>query len=236
MEQAPHQGGELQATSKYPVPPLQESHDERVIRGGIEAAVADGRQIDDYTARFIAGQLHGGQGSALYSLASTGNINPDVRRELDADRKSFEPQVRGWVDALTAYCEAREDKGPVEGWIQRTAVSALRSVTHGEAPVGLSAELDSHTPAVVFIVSRNGGPTYRRVLWRVSVADAKKICSDPRTGIEAHPKHMLCWTTQNIDDPDEFRFIRDNGRYGDVLSEHGVKVLDSWQQRQENQE
>lgn len=35
-----------------------ESWDERVIREGIDAAVSEGRAIDNRTARYIAGQLH----------------------------------------------------------------------------------------------------------------------------------------------------------------------------------
>ena len=101
--------------------PLEESRDERVIRLGIEQALAEGRAIDDYTARYIAAQLHGGQVSALYSLASTGNIDSAVFTELEADRESFEPHVQGWVDALHGYCQARPSKGPVEGWMRRAS-------------------------------------------------------------------------------------------------------------------
>ena len=48
--------------------------DERSITLGIEAVRAADREVDDATARAIAAQLHGGQDSALYSLASTGNL------------------------------------------------------------------------------------------------------------------------------------------------------------------
>lgn len=88
-------------------------------------------------------------------------------------------------------------------------------------------------PVVVFIVSRDTAYPYRRVLWRVSRGDAMQICSDPRTGIEAHPHHMLCWTAHDIDDPELNRFVEDNGRYDDVLVEHDIEVLDSWNLRHE---
>src|SRR5215470_19542701 len=60
----------------------QETGDQRVIREGIERALRDGTEIDDRTARCIAAQLHGGQSSALYSLASTGIIPEEVHAEL----------------------------------------------------------------------------------------------------------------------------------------------------------
>jgi hypothetical protein len=74
--------------------------------------------------------------------------------------------------------------------------------------------------AVVFIVSRSSNTPYRRVLWRVSIEDAKAICSDPRT---AGHNYMLVWTTDEIDD----RFVRDSGQHRAVLAELGVTVLDS---------
>ncbi len=100
---------------------VQESHDSRIIRQGIEAAIHEDKDIDDRTARYIASQLHGGQASALYSLASTGKIDLVVFAEMEAGRETFEPQVQGWVDVLRTCCEARPNKGPIEGWMQRTA-------------------------------------------------------------------------------------------------------------------
>ena len=78
--------------------------------------------------------------------------------------------------------------------------------------------------AVVFIVSRTSNTPYRRVLWRVSVEDAKAICSDQRT---AGRNYMLVWTTDEIDDPEINRFVRDSGQHRPVLAELGVTVLDS---------
>ena len=74
---------------------------------------------------------------------------------------------------------------------------------------------------VVFIVSRNSPSDYRRVLWRVSLEDAKKICSDDRT---SGRNFMLCF-----DKPDAEcdRYIKDDGRFADALAEHNVAVLDS---------
>src|SRR5580658_5791620 len=92
-----YEEGELRDTQRDLTSP-EESNDEQVIREGIEQALANERPIDDFTARYIAAQLHSGQVSGLYSLASTGNIDPCVFTELEADRDSFEPHVQGWVD------------------------------------------------------------------------------------------------------------------------------------------
>src|SRR5438105_13756146 len=67
---------------------------------------------------------------------------------------------------------------------------------------------------VVFIASKHTSSNYRRVLWRVTRADAKKICNDPRTSGQ---RHMLCWTDQNIDDPTINRYVPDSGATDDVL-------------------
>ncbi|WP_432139143.1 hypothetical protein [Streptomyces sp. bgisy154] len=75
---------------------------------------------------------------------------------------------------------------------------------------------------VVFIASRNTSTTHRRVLWRVSEADARKICSDERT---SGRNHMLCWTAHSIDDPEINRYVRDSGAYAQVLADHDVTVL-----------
>ncbi|WP_052711010.1 antirestriction protein ArdA [Pseudofrankia sp. DC12] len=102
--------------------PGQPSRDERLIEQGIETAAQQERPIDDRTARYIAGQLHSGQASALYSLASTGNIiEEDVYHELYADLEDQTPEVASWVEALRAYCQARPDKGRVQGWAENAA-------------------------------------------------------------------------------------------------------------------
>ncbi len=103
--------------------PVESSHDERLIAQGIEAAALEERPIDDRTARYIAGQLHGGQVSALYSLASTGNIIEDtVYHELYEDLEAQTPEVASWVEALRTYCQARPDKGRVQDWAEHAAI------------------------------------------------------------------------------------------------------------------
>ncbi|MEA5367237.1 hypothetical protein VA596_47455 [Amycolatopsis sp., V23-08] len=76
--------------------------------------------------------------------------------------------------------------------------------------------------ALVFIASKHTTPTHQRVLWRVSVEDAKKICSDSRT---ASPHYMLCFTTKNIDDPSAFVYVPDDGRHAEVLHDHNIRVI-----------
>jgi len=77
---------------------------------------------------------------------------------------------------------------------------------------------------VVFIASKHTSSNYRRVLWRVTREDAKKICNDPRTSGQ---RHMLCWTDQNIDDPTINRYIPDTGAHNDVLRDHDIQILHS---------
>ncbi|WP_146060346.1 hypothetical protein [Amycolatopsis sp. CA-128772] len=83
--------------------------------------------------------------------------------------------------------------------------------------------------ALVCIVSKHTTPARQRVLWRVSVADAKKICSDSRT---AGPHYMLCFTTSNIDDPSAFVYVPDDGRHAEVLDDHNIRVIRDHNTRQ----
>jgi hypothetical protein len=83
--------------------------------------------------------------------------------------------------------------------------------------------------ALVFIASKHTTPTRQRVLWRVSAADAKKICSDSRT---AGPHYMLCFTTRNIDDPAAFVYVPDDGRHAEVLHDHNIRVIRGHASRQ----
>lgn len=127
MERTPQQPGHPSATNFIPStdrhidgPPMPtESWDERVIREGIEAAVTEGRPIDDRTARYIAGQLHSGQASALYALASSGAVQAEVFGEMDRDRSEQPAQVRVWLASLTVYCAVRGESGPVAGWAEQ---------------------------------------------------------------------------------------------------------------------
>jgi hypothetical protein len=105
-----------------PIPPEGDSWDTWVIERGIAAALRDDRDIDDRTARYIASQLHEGQASALYSLASTGNIEePVIHDELTHDFDRQSETIKRWINWLGFYCLNRADKGPVEGWTRQAA-------------------------------------------------------------------------------------------------------------------
>lgn len=97
--------------------------DALLIELGIDFARAESRQIDHGTARRIASQLHGGQDSALYELASSGAIDDDrlmaelADLYLADDRPAF---LRNWLDMLAAYADGREDKRTVDGWYLTT--------------------------------------------------------------------------------------------------------------------
>jgi antirestriction protein len=76
------------------------------------------RPIDHATARAIAAQLHGGQGSPLYALASSGAIVEGLSAELASWREDNETgvEVEPWLDALDEYIQHRDDPNPVGGW------------------------------------------------------------------------------------------------------------------------
>lgn len=103
------------------VPPPEESPDEQVIRQGIEQAQREGTEIDDRTARYIAAQLHEGQTSALYRLASTGAVAEAVQDELTQGFDQQTDQVQDWINWLGTYCLNRQDKGPAPGWAESAA-------------------------------------------------------------------------------------------------------------------
>lgn len=106
------------------VPPGGDSWDEWVIERGVAAALRERRSIDDRTARYIASQLHEGQTSALYSLASTGAIDEtSIYDELRHGSGELPEQVRAWARWLSGYCALRPDTGPVTGWGERAAAA-----------------------------------------------------------------------------------------------------------------
>jgi antirestriction protein len=151
----PEQGAPSHGQQEAAVPPpaADESWDERVIREGIEAAIRDGRPIDDRTARYIAGQLHGGQASALYALASSGAVRAEVFDELDRDRTERSAQVRVWLASLTVYAALRGESGPVADWTEHSEaqdradlmrrISSASVTTLGEIATVHTADADA---------------------------------------------------------------------------------------------
>jgi hypothetical protein len=63
-----------------------------------------------------------------------------------------------------------------------------------------------------------------QVLWTVSEADARKICTDPRTRWERSSLH---WTALSRcgERGKDWKYRADNGRQDDLLKELGVTVL-----------
>jgi hypothetical protein len=103
-----------------PIPPEGDSWDEWVIERGITAAIREARDIDDRTAHYISAQLHEGQTSALYSLASAGAIDePHIHHELEHGSDALPLEVQRWINWLGEYALHRTDKGPVDGWNER---------------------------------------------------------------------------------------------------------------------
>lgn len=78
----------------------------------------------------------------------------------------------------------------------------------------------SEPTVVVFLASRNTTAARRRVLWRMSETDARRLCSDPRTSGQSH---MLCWTADA--DPRYNSLVEDNGRYAQVLQDLDVTLV-----------
>jgi hypothetical protein len=125
-----------------PIPPEDDSWDEWVIERGIKAATTEDRPIDDRTAHYIAAQLHEGQASALYSLASTGSISPDVHDEPARGSDRQTEQVQRWINWLDTYCADRADKGPVDDWNQHVRDqdrSDMEAIRRDQIIAGLDA-------------------------------------------------------------------------------------------------
>ena len=122
--------------------------DELLIDAAIAGAQAEEREIDDATARRIAAQLHGGQGSALYSLASTGSLEDErLRGELldMYNRPTTGPQVKRWIDMLLTYRLHREHQGAVEGWAELTADRPGTPVAIGRTGIELATQAASES-------------------------------------------------------------------------------------------
>jgi len=112
MEQHKQPIGGFDPTQPEPI-----SGDELTIQLGIEAARAEDREVTDTVARAIATQLHDGQGSALYSLASTGGLEHErLEAELHELHQSQNPRTLAWASVLGTYALHREHRGPVDGW------------------------------------------------------------------------------------------------------------------------
>jgi len=71
----------------------------------------------------IAGQLHGGAVTSMYSLASCGAIDQvGLSREIavDATNPRTPDELIPWYEHVWRYAEVHGERGPVEGWSQLT--------------------------------------------------------------------------------------------------------------------
>lgn len=71
--------------------------------------------ITDVEARRIACDWHGGGGSALYALCSTGAITDDTAREC-RNTMATNGEVYGDLLDVIDYCQEHGTRGPVPGW------------------------------------------------------------------------------------------------------------------------
>jgi hypothetical protein len=76
---------------------------------------------------------------------------------------------------------------------------------------------------LAFMVPKNSRPAVARVLYRLSVADAKVLCSDPRTAFRNSALHYSCCLGHEGRD---WKFVPDGGRFDKLLAELGVTVLE----------
>jgi len=103
--------------------PDPESNEQRFIRLSLERAQAIDQPLSDGAARIIAGQLHGGQITAMYSLASCGAIDQNgLSREIAIDVTNLDTpdELIPWYEHVWRYAEAHSDRGPVAGWFELT--------------------------------------------------------------------------------------------------------------------
>lgn len=71
--------------------------------------------LTDTEARKIASDWHGGGGSALYVLASTGAISNETVDEINDTLKSTLYDADELFD-LRDYCHYHNIRGPQDGW------------------------------------------------------------------------------------------------------------------------
>jgi hypothetical protein len=91
--------------------------EERIAYGVARAERGEG--LSDPVVRAIASQLHEGQASAWYSLASCGYIDldlllPEIHHDIADER--LDEDVRLWALHIGVYAVSKGDRLAVEGW------------------------------------------------------------------------------------------------------------------------
>lgn len=95
--------------------------DSQLIRRAIERSAEREVAISDAAARVISSQIHEGQTTPLYALASSGAITEGLVDQLERDYRRADMndqlEIRTWVVALMHYVETRgDDVAAREGW------------------------------------------------------------------------------------------------------------------------
>lgn len=93
--------------------------DAELIDQEIQRVSSEYGPISHQGARVIASQLHDGQRTAMYALASSGAVNKnqlgnEINHVFQAEGTT--PQMKKWLGALYEYVEAVGDREPVPGW------------------------------------------------------------------------------------------------------------------------
>ena len=73
----------------------------------------------------------------------------------------------------------------------------------------------------VFIASKHTTPALLRVLWFMPEADARAVCTDPRTAGDSYGLH---WTTSYGEQGQAWEYVPDDGRFAALLLQLGVTV------------
>jgi hypothetical protein len=108
--------------------------DRLLVRQALDQARRCRRPVVASVARLIAGHLHRGPGTAMYTFALDGRVPGHLCTELAAARKHPAPYVRQWSEALAAYCTTREQTGPLAEWTMTTHPTGQAPSSRRSAP------------------------------------------------------------------------------------------------------
>lgn len=100
-----------------------ESPDDLAVHRAMKQAELEDRNVDDASARRIAAQLHTGQDSAMYSLASSGAVDQEALA-AEVHREYWKPdtdeRMKRMYNHISTYAIQHAGRGPVEGWYKLT--------------------------------------------------------------------------------------------------------------------
>ncbi|MET9735639.1 hypothetical protein ABZZ79_34940 [Streptomyces sp. NPDC006458] len=180
---------------------------------GVPESVAVIWASDAYGVAIYRGECAGCGAAEEFS----GNLG--AAKNASTNRKAVRDQAAQWAQAHA--CEDAADTAALNMGDESASTPAGRDLEVQEE----KAEPADEEPVAVFIVSARSNPTHRRVLWAMTQADAKKLCSDRRT---AGRGHMLCWTApEHLGElGTDWEWAKDRGTTAAVIDELGVTILD----------